>query len=72
MLTTIGKRLTSSLLLTPGLVLLLIWIGRFGGADEIVRLGVWQFLLWAAVVGFGIAATITLYIAHINKSADKK
>lgn len=71
MLTTIRSRVLSALLLTPAIALLLVWIGRFAGTDEVARIGVLQFLLWSLGAGFGIAATITLYIAYMCKSADK-
>lgn len=72
MLTTARKRLISALLLTPGIMLLLVWIGRFAGAEAAAEMGVFPFLLWALGVAFGIAATITLYVAHLTKSAGKE
>ena len=71
MLTTIRSRVLSALLLTPAIMLSLVWIGRFAGADEVARVGIVQFLLWAFCVAFGIAAIITLYVAYLHKSADK-
>ena len=71
MLTTIGKRLISAFILTPGIMLLLVWIGRFAGAEEVARIGIVQFLLWAFCVAFGIATMITLYIAYLHKSTCK-
>ncbi len=72
MLTTIRARLTASLLLTPAIMLMLVWIGRVAGAEEVARMGIVQFLLWAAGAAFGIAATVTLYIAYVKKTADKQ
>ena len=72
MLMTIRIRLLASLLLTPAVVLLLVWIGRFAGTDEVARVGILQFLFWSLGVGFGIASTITLYIAYLFKSAAKE
>ena len=69
MLTTARKRLLSALILTPGIMLLLVWIGRFAGAETAAAMGIVPFLLWALVAAFGIAATITLYVAHLTKSA---
>jgi membrane-associated protease RseP (regulator of RpoE activity) len=71
MLKTARTRFLSTLLLTPAIILVLVWIGRFAGADEVARIGIAQFLLWAAGVGFGVAATITLYIAYLTK-ADRR
>jgi hypothetical protein len=72
MLKTVRSRVLATLLLTPAIVLLLVWIGRFAGADEVARIGNMQFVLWAFGVAFGIAATITLYIAFLVKSACKE
>ena len=70
-LTTLRSRVLSALLLTPAIMLLLVWIGRFAGADEVAKIGSVQFVLWAFGVAFGIAATITLYIAYLAKSVCK-
>lgn len=71
MLTTIRTRLTASLLLTPAIMLILVWVGRIAGADEVARMGIAQFLLLAAGVAFAVAATVTLYIAYVTKTAEK-
>lgn len=72
MLRTVRSRVLSALLLTPAIMLLLVWIGKFAGADEMARIGSLQFVLWAFGVAFGIAATITLYIAYLVKSVCKE
>lgn len=72
MLNTFRKRLISTLVLTPGIMLLLIWIGRFAGAETLAEMGVLSFLLWALGVAFGIAATITLYVAYLTQSTGKE
>ncbi len=72
MLKTLRGRVVSALLLTPAIMLLLVWIGRFCGADEVVRIGTLQFLLWAFGVAFGMAAMITLHIAYLQKSTIKE
>lgn len=72
MLMKIRSRISSALLLTPAIMLLLIWIARFAGPDETARLGSLPLLLWAFAVAFGMAATITLYVAYLCKSAAKE
>jgi len=72
LLATTRKRFLSALLLTPGIMLLLVWIGRFAGAEAAAEMGVVPFLLWALGAAFGIAATITLYVAYLTKPAGKK
>jgi hypothetical protein len=72
MLTTTRKRLLSALLLTPGIMLLLVWIGRFAGAETAAGMGIVPFLLWALAAAFGIAATITLYIAYVTQPTGRE
>lgn len=72
MLNTLRKRLLSSLILTPGIMLLLVWIGRFAGAEAAAEMGIASFLLWALGVAFGIAVTTTLYVAYLTKPAGKE
>lgn len=59
------SRATATCLLTPGVMLLLVWIGRFCGTEEVARIGIPQFLLWALGTGFGISAIITLYVSYV-------
>ena len=66
------NRLKSCLILTPAIMLLLVWIGRFAGAEEIARIGVWQFVLWATGVSFTISWCVTLYTRHLVGTSDKK
>lgn len=60
-------RLKSSLVLTPAIMFLLVWIGRFSGGDEVMRIGIFQFLLWACASAFAIAYCITFYAAYLCK-----
>ena len=65
-------RLKPCLILTPAIMLLLVWIGRFAGAEEVARIGVWQFVLWAAAVSFAISWCVTMYTRHLVGPSDKK
>jgi hypothetical protein len=69
MLNPLRKRLLSSLILTPGIMLLLVWIGRFAGAKVAGAMGIVPFLPWAFAAAFGIAATTTLYAAPLTSPA---
>ncbi|MFA7291480.1 MAG: hypothetical protein WC023_04440 [Rhodocyclaceae bacterium] len=69
---TLKARVTATFLLTPAIMLLLVWIGRFTGSEEAARIGTLQFLLWAFGVAFGISATITLYVAYLHESVGKE
>lgn len=71
MLVTFRSRIQATLLLTPAIMLLLVWIGRFAGTEEIAKMGLLQFSLWALGAGFGISAMVTLYISYLCKSASK-
>lgn len=72
MLKTLRGRIVSALMLTPAIMLLLVWIGRFAGSDEVANIGAVQFLFWAFGVAFGMAAMITLHIAYLQKSVGKE
>lgn len=72
MLKTIRSRVLATLLLSPALLLLLVWVGRFAGSDEVARMGIVQFSIWAFGAALGISATVTLYIAFLTKSDESK
>ena len=42
------------------------------GAEEVARIGVWQFVLWAAAVSFAISWCVTMYTRHLVGTSDKK
>lgn len=58
-------RLKASLLLTPAFLLLLVWIGRFAGAEEVARIGFWIFVPWATGVSFVISWCVTMYVSYL-------
>ena len=66
------NRLKPSLILMPAILLLLVWIGRFAGAEEVARIGVWQFVLLAAAVSFMISWCVTMYIRHLFGMPNNK
>ena len=66
------NRLKASLALTPAFLLLLVWIGRFAGAIEVVEMGLMPFLLWAAAVSFAMSWCVTLFVSLIPVRSEVK
>ena len=63
------NRLKASLVLTPAILVLLCWVARFAGAEEVIRIGIVPFLLWAAAASsFVMAYLVTLYISFVAKT----
>lgn len=58
-------RFKASLILTPAILLLLVWIGTFAGAEAVTRMGLTYFVLAATVASIVIAYCVTLYVAYI-------
>jgi hypothetical protein len=69
---TVRQRAIASFVLTPAFLLLLVWIGRFAGAEEVMKIGWVQFVLLAAAVSFMIAYCVTLYVSHLVDQSDAK
>ena len=66
---TIKQRFSASLLITPGILLLLVWIGVFAGEATVMKMGLTYFLLSAVVASIVIAYCATLYLDFvINRS----
>lgn len=61
------NRLKSALLLTPAILVLLVWIGRFSGGDEVMRIGFAQLIFWSLAAAFVMAYCITLFTVYIHK-----
>jgi hypothetical protein len=55
----------NALILTPAPFMLAIWILAFSNSPAIVKLGVIQILFWAAIMSYGIALSITIYIKEL-------
>lgn len=64
MLKTVRLRINSALLLTSVIMLLLVGMGGFAGAETVAERGVMPFLLWLLGVAFGIATKIIPCIAY--------
>ena len=61
------ERLKASLVLAPAILVLLCWIARFAGAEEVARIGIVPFVLWAAAASFAMAWLVTLYVCFVAK-----
>ena len=65
-------RLKASLILAPVFLLLLCWIGCFGGVEALSRIGIVPFLLWAAAGAIAMAYLITLYVSFVSQAMFKR
>jgi hypothetical protein len=55
-------RSKASLILTPAILLLLVWIGTFAGVEAVANMGLMRFMLSASVASIVIAYCVTLYL----------
>ena len=65
-------RLKASLILAPVFLLLLCWIGCFGGAEAVSRIGIVQFLIWAVAGAIAMAYLVTLYVSYVLQVMFKR
>jgi hypothetical protein len=59
------NRLKASCILAPAILLLLCSVGRFVGADEVARVGIVPFVLWAGAAAIVMAYLVTLYVSFV-------
>jgi hypothetical protein len=64
---TLISRVKASLLLTPAILLLFVWIARFASIEEMGRMGSVVFLTWALATAFAISYIVTLYVSLVMK-----
>ncbi len=69
---TIIQRLSASLLLSPAILLLLVWIGTFAGGEAVIKMGLIYFVLSAAVASIAIAYCVTLYATYLLSQWNRK
>lgn len=65
-------RLKASLILAPAILLLLCAVGRFAGAEQVLRMGIVTFLLWAGAASVVMAYLITLYASFVAQALFKR
>ena len=56
-----------SLLLTPAIFLLAFWILALSSSDLLASIGLLKMILWALLLSFGAAYSITLFVSEILK-----
>ena len=66
------NRLIASCILAPVILLLLCWVGRFAGAEEVTRVGIVPFVLWAGAVAVVSSYVITLYVSFVAETLFKR
>ena len=59
--------LKSTLILTPGIFLLTLWIMIFSSSGILEAQGLFKLTLWALIVAFGAAYSITLFVHQMLK-----
>lgn len=55
-----------ALVLTPGIFLLLSWILALSSGPLLARMGIFRLALWAALISFGIAYSVTLFFVELG------
>lgn len=66
------NRFKACLILSPAILLLLCWIARFAGAEEVTRIGLIPFVAWAAIASFAMSYCITLYVSFLARVLFKR
>ena len=69
---TMLNRLKASCILAPAILLLLCWIGRFAGVEEVTRIGIVPFVLWAGATAIVTSYLITLYASFVANTLFKR
>lgn len=59
--------LKSTLILTPGIFLLTVWVMIFSSSGILATHGLLKLTLWALLVAFGAAYSITLFVHEMLK-----
>lgn len=61
-----------TLILTPAIFLLAFWVMALSSSALLVTMGLLKLMLWALLLSFGTAYSITLFFAEIIKQRDEK
>lgn len=65
------KHIKLSLLLTPAIFLLTFWILALSGSGLLASIGLLKMLLWALLLSFGVAYSITLFVREALGKKDE-
>jgi hypothetical protein len=61
-----------SLLLTPAIFLLAFWILTLSSSDVLASVGLLKMILWALLLSFGAAYSVTLFVKEIIGKRDRE
>jgi hypothetical protein len=59
------NRIKGSLILAPAILLLLCLIGRFAGSEELLRVGMGVYVIWAAATSLVVGYVVTVYVSFV-------
>ena len=61
-----------TLILTPAIFLLAFWVLALSSSGLIASIGLLKMMLWALLLSFGTAYSITLFVSEILKQRDSE
>jgi len=61
-----------TLMLTPAIFLLAFWILTLSSGDVLASIGLLKMILWALLLSFGAAYSVTLFINEILEKRDSE
>jgi len=61
-----------SLLLTPAIFLLAFWILTLSNSDVLASVGLLKMILWALLLSFGAAYSVTLFVKEVLEKRDSE
>jgi hypothetical protein len=61
-----------SLILTPAIFLLTFWILTLSSSDILASIGLLKMILWALILSFGAAYSVTLFVKEIMGKRDRE
>lgn len=64
--------LWQALILTPAIFLLAFWILALSSSGLLASIGLLKMILWALLLSFGAAYSITLFVSEILKQRDSE
>lgn len=60
------NRIKKTLVLTPGVYLIVLWVLALSDSPQLETTGVFQLALWGLLLSFGAAYSITLYLSMLK------
>lgn len=63
----IVPNISLALMLTPAIFLLAFWILALSGSGLLASIGLSEMILWALLLSFGVAYSITLFVNEVMK-----